>query len=165
MQVRLDGCPRRLFLCTNDMNAIYILTLHVDDPIWCYFHLWACFLTILLYMVMNTLDAMLYEIRHYLLSLSLFSWLCGGYGTPHNHWSCSLGKGLWVRVLWYVTIFTLVHTLLLWHYVRVSLVFWSWYVFIWPYIDSIHVDLTLLVMFVLYFTWSCLKEYVIFVLH
>ena len=32
-QVDLEGSPMRLLLCTYDMNEMYMLTLHVNDPI------------------------------------------------------------------------------------------------------------------------------------
>ena len=50
--------------------------------------------------------------------------------------TCKIGKGLWVRFLCDVTLWTLVHDLLLWHYVKVVIVIWSWY-------DATHVDVIL----------------------
>ena len=34
-QVDLEGSPNRLFLCTYDMNEMYMLTLHGNDSIRC----------------------------------------------------------------------------------------------------------------------------------
>ena len=134
--VGLEGSPRRMFICSYDFNDTHMMlvslmnmllvyiVIYDNDYSWCYV-MWSYALLIISFLVCLTM------------------WV---YGTSHRHCTCELGKGFWVKVLYDVMIWTHVRTLLLWHYVGVFVVIWSWYVnihVIWPDVDRIHVDLTL----------------------
>ena len=75
---------------------------------------WTWYLSKLLYVVMTTYDDMWYEAKHNLWYPILLTWLCGGYGASHEHFTCRLGIGLLVKVLYVMLIWTIELVMLIW---------------------------------------------------
>ena len=93
----------RFFLCTMTMRCMMLMIYDVTLT-WCWLFWGIFFWSKLLYVVMTTYDDMYYVSKHYLWSLSLFTWLCVGLWASHEHCTCRLEMGLLVRVCmlcWY----------------------------------------------------------------
>lgn len=71
-----EGSPRRLILYSYKANVMHMLNQDVGDYIWYYFHLWTCYWSIFVYMMIIAHDTMLYECRNYLWYIFFFAWLC-----------------------------------------------------------------------------------------